>query len=128
MGGKRGPNLTAEQKITIRMMYHDQGETPEDIGWCGGIDPTKRVGESKDLHFDLRVGLCGRMHAVAVEPGLCGGPSKCSCHEGWTPSPYGRARVVLPAMWPPAHHRAAGHRGGVGSPALLRRGAPGASS
>ena len=28
---KRGPNLTAEQKTTIRMMYHDQGEKPEDI-------------------------------------------------------------------------------------------------
>ena len=42
---KRGPNLTAEQKTTIRMMYHDQGEKPEDIAvylpqrGVGGLRP-----------------------------------------------------------------------------------------
>ena len=31
MAKTRGPNLTGDQKTTVRMMYHDQGETAEDI-------------------------------------------------------------------------------------------------
>ena len=31
MAKKRGPNLSAEQKTLIRTMYHDQGESAEDI-------------------------------------------------------------------------------------------------
>ena len=34
----RGPNMTAEEKKVVRMMRHDQGESPEDIATFFGRD------------------------------------------------------------------------------------------